>query len=175
MILGCEILPVPGGGALVLTLNVKWGGVPLASPLFLLMGRPRLYAARSAVEAGRRSIVDDDRPVVNVGHICDADIGHGAVVVKRAAAPFAAHKADAAVAESVINPAVKADVRSPVSGMPSVESATPSPISRSPQQTNRGDHPCSRYPVIAVIIVPTPITGRPDVAGAGADRLRVDG
>ena len=29
----------------------------------------------------------------------------------------------------------------------------------------------SRYPVIAVVIVPGPVTGRPDVSGAGANRL----
>ena len=54
VILGREILPVPRGRALVLALNVKGGGVPLPSPLFLLMGRPSLYATRPAIETGRR-------------------------------------------------------------------------------------------------------------------------
>jgi hypothetical protein len=67
--------------------------------------------------------------VVNNGGVHVADVG---VISKVPAIPPAAEEADAAVPEAVINAAVEADLRSPVSAMPKESAAAPAPIPWSP-------------------------------------------
>ena len=97
----------------------------LAREGLLLRRRPGVEAVRAAVEADVHP-VDDDRLVV--GDDMDAaDIGEGAVVIEDAMGPEAADEASADIAEAVIDAAVKADMRSPIPGMPDIKPAAPAP------------------------------------------------
>src|SRR5207245_10281149 len=99
---------------------------------------------------------------------------HGSGRGEPAARGVVSVKSRAGIAEAVINTAVEADVRAPVAAVPDVKAVVPSPITGRPVQAYRSDHPGTGHPVVAIVIVPRPVAGRPDVAGAGADGLRVD-
>src|ERR1700726_80955 len=90
MILPSEILTIFTGHVLVLTLHRQGRLVPLVHCVFFLPRRTRLNPALSPVVADRPAIVHDHGSVINIRHIGDADIGHGAVVVKLSSAPFPA-------------------------------------------------------------------------------------
>src|SRR5215469_6434697 len=112
--------------------------------------------------------------VVYVGHV---DVGDGAVVVVIVAAPVAAKEASTRIAEAVVNSAVETDVRSPVAGVPNVETFAPTPITGRPKVTGlRGYHPRTGNPeIVLVVVIVGPITRHPEIAWSGADRLRVNG
>src|SRR5580698_10963340 len=126
----------------------------------------------AAVE-GRVILVHLDGVVVDVGHAGDADVGDGAIVIERSATPLAADKTHASVAESVVDAAVKSDVRTPISGMPGIESAAPAPPAWSPQHTDRGHDPGAGNPVVSVVVTPAPIAWGPHISGPRTERLRV--
>src|SRR6266567_2240041 len=141
----------------------------------LFLGRwARRNSAFPAVEAGGRRVIDYDGTVIDVGHICHADIGDRAVVVEPTTAPLSSEKPYTSVAKSVVNAAVEADVRPPVAGMPGIESASPTPVSRRPEHADRRHHPRAGHPVIAGIIVPAPVAGRPEVTGSRTDGLGIN-
>jgi hypothetical protein len=99
----------------------------------------------------------------------------GGVVEEVAAAPFAAVKAIAAVSESVINTAIKSNMRTPIASIPGVDTVVPTPVTGRPQKAWFGRfHPGSGNPVVAVVVAPGPVTGSPEIALSGADRLFVD-
>src|SRR3984885_9315951 len=143
---------------------------------FFFCGRAGRDAAFAAVEGDMGFIVDDDRLVnVNVGDLGCIHMHNGGVVEESAAAPFAAAETDAAVSEAVINATVEADLRSPIAGIPGVDTVVPSPVARGPKQADGGRlDPCARYPVVAGVIVPSPVTGCPQIASAGTDRLLIN-
>src|ERR1700730_17027210 len=174
MILPSEVLTIFTGHMLVLTLHRQGCLVPLVHCLFFLPRRTRLNAAMSTVIADRPVVVHDHGSVINIRHIGDADVGHGTVVIKLSSAPFPAVKSHARVAETVVNSTVETNVRSPVSCMPQVKPISPSPVSGRPQHANGRDHPGAGHPVVAVIIVPSPVARRPEIARAWADGLRVN-
>jgi len=97
------------------------------------------------------------------------------VVKEVASSPVSALKASAHVAESIKNATVEADLFSPVASVPEVNSVAPSPISRSPKETNFGrESPRAGNPVVVtIVIVPSPIAGRPQIARARTDGLYV--
>jgi hypothetical protein len=99
------------------------------------------------------------------------------VVEKLPALPVSTLEASAHVSESIKNAAVKADLLSPVASVPEVNAVAPAPISRSPKETDFGrENPCAGHPVVvAIVIVPGPIAGRPDIAFARTDGLYVHG
>jgi hypothetical protein len=70
----------------------------------------------------RNTVIDDpiviDTRVVHVGDIDVGNIGHGPVVKEIMIAPVPAGKTGAEVAESVIDAAVEADMRCPISRVP---------------------------------------------------------
>src|SRR5215470_1838028 len=113
----------------------------------LLVRGPGSDSAGTAVEADAvyRSVVIDDGRVVGVVDLGDVHIGHGAVLIVIPAAPVAAGKTDASVAEAVVNAAVEADSWSPVACVPDIQ-----PFAKSP------------------------VTGSPHVARPGTNRLRID-
>src|ERR1700722_216844 len=160
---------------LVLRLRGQRGGVLLAAGSFFLRRRAHLNAAASTVIAGGGRVVDDYRFVVDMGHVGDAHVGHRPVVEETSAAPLAPGKAHAPVTEPVVDAAVEADVRTPISGVPRVKSPAPAPIAGRPKLPNRSNYPGSRNPVITAVIVPGPVPWSPDKTGAGADGLRVNG
>jgi hypothetical protein len=110
------------------------------------------------------------------GAVVDYDVGDvhivdGAVIVEATPAPIPALVADPAIAESIVDAAVVADVSAPEAVVVAISPAVRSPISRSPQVTHlRREYPGSRHPVVALGGV-TPVSGRPKIAVAGAFRL----
>ena len=73
---------------------------------------------------------------VDVPHHRRVHVHHRGVVAEDPASPHAADETDAAVAKSVINAAVEADVRTPVACMPAVQAARKAPIARRPQHAH---------------------------------------
>jgi hypothetical protein len=65
---------------------------------------------------------------VHVRHVC--------VVVVLLSSPIPTIKAGAGIAESVVNPAIKSDGRSPITGIPDVEAVHEPPISGCPKQSD---------------------------------------
>jgi hypothetical protein len=105
---------------------------------FLLRRRARGYSTLSAVVRHVRIIVYDDRLVIDIGHVCDIHIVNRSVVEEFAAAPFPALEAFAEVSESVINTAIKSNLRAPITSIPNIEALVPTPISRCPQKAHFG-------------------------------------
>jgi len=119
--------------------------------------------------------VVDHRLVVDVGDVGRGDVVHGPVVEKGAVVPIAARVSQTGVAETVVNAPIKADCRPPVSGVPSIHSVIPSPVAGCPEGAlKRRHYPRARHPVVAVIRIPRPVSGRPDISRPGADRLFVN-
>ena len=97
------------------------------------------------------------------------------VIGKDAAAPFAAGKADAPVAEAVVHAAVVAHVRTPVPIMEEIAAAGPAPVAGRPQQAGLGRwNPRAGNPIVAAVLVVSPVAGRPHQAGFRAGGLFVD-
>ncbi|CUI67571.1 Uncharacterised protein [Achromobacter xylosoxidans] len=120
-------------------------------------------------------VVDHHGVVVHVGHARDVHVGHGAVVEEAVTIPVATDVADADVAEAVVDAAVKADMRSPIAGMPEIDAVHETPIARGPQRAGVGrQHPRARHPEIAVA-VQAPVSRHPHIAIAGGGRLGIDG
>src|SRR5580658_10403678 len=123
----------------------------LVSCRLLLRRRSRFGAAGAAIEA---HAVDGE--VVDDGGVIDVRDVHGsgdvvdiAVVVERTALPVAAGITAADVAKSVVDAAIKADVGTPIAGVPEVGALAPAPIARRPQEARlRRQHPGARHPVI---------------------------
>src|SRR5215472_6924619 len=105
--------------------------IAFGEPLF---GRRRMdHAAGSAVVA-HAYVVLDHGAVVGVVHARHVDASDGCVVDEVTRVPISAVVADAEIAEAVIDAAVVADARSPVTGMPRVDGAGPRPVTRRPQR-----------------------------------------
>jgi hypothetical protein len=146
----------------------------LGEPLFRRSGTP-IDASSSTVVTDPRAVIDYDRLVVNIVHNRDVYVGDRAVVAKVSAIPISALIAFAGVAEAVIDPAVKSDVRTPVAIMPTVGIPAPSPVTGSPEISGfRSFHPSAWHPVVAVFVGVAPVAGGPDVSVAGTDRLCVN-
>src|ERR1700739_4582717 len=89
--------------------------------------------------------------------------------------PFATLKAVSGVAVSIADSAVVADVRSPIACVKAVVAAFPTPIGGRPEHARgRWPHPGSGGPEVTARPV-CPVAGGPHIAGAGTDRLGVDG
>ena len=88
---------------------------------------------RSAIIAHsvHRRVIDDGS-VVGIVNDRDVHIVHRAVVGEHPVVPISPHIADAHVSEPIVNSAVEADARSPVTAMPDIRTATPAPVTWSP-------------------------------------------
>jgi hypothetical protein len=141
----------------------------------LLRRRPHPGTAGTAIVAHVGRVVDDDGLVVDVGDRRVRDVVDAAVVEESAAAPIAALVADAGIAIAIGDAAVEADFRTPIAFMKGIDAVVPAPISWRPQQLRfRRQRPRARYPVVARIVIPGPIAGRPDVARGRDGRLIVN-
>lgn len=159
----------------VLILSGHRADVPVTRGGFFRCGGASVYAALSAVIAD--AIYGDvlDARVVDVVNFGDVDVVYGAVVEKVPVVPTTAFIAMAKVTEAVVNPTVKTDRRSPKTFVKNESRAAPAPPRWCPKETDFGsENPGAGNPVI-VSAIPSPVTGRPDVAVAGAERLFVDG
>jgi hypothetical protein len=164
--------------------------VPARSPFLLQLRRdrtgvmfrrvPGLYSGWAGGEAAGTSVIADvvvvydDVALINIGDACDVDVGDGAVIEEGATAPLAAVEAGSGIAEAVVNASVKTNRRSPVAGVPDVETVVPPPVARGPEQAYWPENPSAGNPVIAIVVVPGPIAGSPDVAWTRTNRLGVD-
>jgi hypothetical protein len=116
----------------MLHLHVGWLDVAFAGHHCFRVSRSGMHAARTAVvtDAVHRDIIDD-RLVVDVD-VGDVHIINGTVVEEVTTIPIPAAVSCAKVAEAVINATVETDVRTPVAGMPHINTFTPAPVTRRP-------------------------------------------
>ncbi len=174
MVDGGKLIAIGACSAFEVTLRGRCRYVALAGGLFLSGSRARIDPAAAAVEADV-IIAGANGSVVRVVNDVDVYICDGAVVVEVAAAPVTARVADAGVAEPIIYAAIEANLRAPVAGIPTIETAGECPIAGSPEQTESGWlYPRAGNPVITVGSV-GPVTRNPQITGRGTDGLRVDG
>src|ERR1700674_1231542 len=167
-----EQLPVLAGGMFMLSLRCQRRVVRLATKPFFLRRGPRSDTA-PAVEAYIPRVIHDHRPVVYVRHIGHIHIRDRAVVEKGATSPLTAVEAAAAVSETIVDAAVEADMRPPITRVPAIEAIREGPVARRPQHAHRRNHPCARDPVVAVVVTPRPITRSPEIARTGTQGLSV--
>jgi hypothetical protein len=118
-------------------------------------------------------VIDDYVSAIDVVE-AKAYMHNRAVVEERSASPLAADEADAAVAEAIINAAIKAYVRTPISLVPAVAAMLKAPIAWRPEHACGRDYPGSGNPVVSAIFIPTPIAGGPQIARSRASGLLVN-
>jgi len=120
-------------------------------------------------------LLDDGAVHIDIGDVNAAEVGARAVVCKVSAAPLAADEADATVAEAVVDAAIEADMRTPVTAVPSIRLTGPTPVTGSPEEARLGWlNPDARHPIVASVPI-GPIARRPDEAGGRQRRLNVNG
>ena len=128
--------------------------------------------------AGARAIVVDHGGllVIDVGHARVRHVDDGAVIGKVPTFPTAALPAVAMIAKAIVDPAVPADFAAPVTTVKAKCAIVPAPPGRGPQQAGFGrQFPISRRPEIIVdVIAPCPMSGHPDIVGAGQGRLLIN-
>jgi hypothetical protein len=103
-----------------------------------------------------------------------ADVVVSTVVPVVAAAPISAVKPGAKVTEAVVNAAVVADGRAPVTSVPEVAAGAIAPVAGGPESVDVGRHNPSAVDPLVAVTGPGPVAGGPDVAVAGSDGLFVD-
>src|ERR1700735_743291 len=127
-----------------------------------------------SVKAHVRIVPYVDVLVVNVVKAF-SHVPHCCVVEEMPAFPTSTDEAGAEVAESVINPAIETDRRSPKSRGENKRAIVPAPPRRSPQEAHfRRKYPRAGHPiVVGNIVVIIPVPGRPYITVAGTNRLFV--
>jgi len=163
--------------------------------LRLIPRRRRVPRARSPLFARRGVVVDPVRTAivsnairiqnrvllynrsVHIGVVDDRDIhlSHRGVVRKHAASPLAAGKPDPAKPKSVVDPAIVADIITPIAIMEAVNAVGPPPIRRRPQRAFVWSRdPCPRHPVVIPVILGIgPVARCPHQVLFGARRLLI--
>jgi len=167
---------IASGGLLVPGLRGRWRDVSAAGNPLLFGCRSRIGSTVAAVVADAvHARIVDDRLVVRVMNDRGVYVHDRGVVEEAAPLPVSALEAGAHVSESIKNATVEADLFSPVASVPEVNAVAPAPISRSPEETDFGrENPRAGHPVVvAIVIVPSPIAGRPEIAFARTDGLYV--
>src|SRR5262249_4302476 len=160
--------------ALMLHLCRSWRRVPLARRRFLFASGTCRRSAGTPIKAhaiyGGGGVYHGRR--VNVANIGHADIAYGFVVIVLICSSITALVAATGIAIAIGNAAIEADDRTPVAGVPIVQSLVESPVTRCPKQARfRSEHPRARHPVIPIISVPSPVARLPEVAFGRANRL----
>src|SRR5580704_14888908 len=161
----------------MLVLRGDGGYMAIARIGFFLRGGPLVDATVPAVVTDTVRIVVFDPGVVNVMNFVDVHVVHGAVVVKVVTIPAAAFITVAEIAESIIDAAIPADVRAPITFMEEIAAIAPSPVAGCPEEANfRSFDPGSGNPVIIISIgIPSPVSGGPDIAVTRTDGLFING
>ena len=182
---GCDrrLALIPGGaqlgvGASLLHMLVLCGdraSVAFPVVVLLLCRRPLIDAAVAAIVADAVSRVVFDPGVIGVADVGIVYAIDRSVVIKMIVFPAAAFVAATTIAESVIDPAIISNVRAPIAFVEEEGILTPTPVSGGPKVADFGSFdPSAGHPVI-VATIPSPITGRPDVAIPGAVGLLING
>ena len=126
--------------------------------------------------ADTRATVHCDRGIVDIGDVDIGDVDHGAIIADVAMVPVTAFPAVAVIAMAIVDPAVPAHFAAPIPFVEAIGAIIPAPPSRSPHEAGLGwQIPVSGNPVIIVDpVAPRPISGNPDIVGAGQRRLIID-
>ena len=172
-----ELRPVGAGNVFILHLRPHRSGVHLMHRGQFRWSRTHLHSARSAVEAHTRAAATAvaDRAVVVVVHDRDVDIVDRAVVIEVPAAPIAALVAEADVAKAVIDAAIVADMRTPVTPIKSIMVMRVAPVAGGPERALVGSfNPHAGNPIVAHRGI-APIAGSPKIIVAGSLRLVIVG
>ena len=130
---GRQLRALQAGGALMPLLDRRQSNVPFVACQTVLRRRRRDNAAgATVVTRTRRTGVDGDVLHIRIANEGGIDVVARAVVVETAAVPITADVADAEVAEPIIDPAVEAYARTPITRIPDVVASIPAPVSRRP-------------------------------------------
>jgi hypothetical protein len=141
----------------------------------LLWRGPRLNSAAPAVVADPIAAVVWHLVVVDIVNDVDVNVRYRPVVAKPALIPIGAIIPAAGISIAVIDAAIVADVRTPITRVPMVVPVVETPPGRRPECIYvRGHHPRSRNPIITGVRI-APVTGRPNVIVARSGRLTVLG
>ena len=138
---------------------------------FLFRSRLRFHSIRT-VKAGAVNVHILFDGVINVRVVNDrlVHVGHSGVVREPVSIPASAPIAISGVAVTVVNAAVKTDMRSPVTLVKDVRTVVPAPPRRGPKHTDgRGLNPHAGHPIIIAVI--PPISRSPNVALGRSGRL----
>jgi hypothetical protein len=170
--------PVLTGRALVLALKCSSAYMPLIHRPALGLIHGMVNSARTAAKS--HMAIHHDRVIPESAaihiHVVEAraDVHIGSVIGKIPAVPSAADKTDTEETKSVVDAAIVADLRSPITGMPHIKTVAPAPITGRPVHSRlRRRHPGAGNPVVAVRPV-GPVTRLPHPSRLGARRLVVN-
>ncbi len=109
----------------------------------------------------------DHRGVVCVVNVGDVHVIHRTVVFELSVIPATSFIALTAVAEAIIDPAIEADVRTPVAFIEGKGAAVPTPVTGGPEITGLRSHdPRARHEEVTVRAV-GPVARRPEIALSG--------
>src|SRR5690349_1602813 len=123
---------------------------------FLFRSRLRFHSV-GTIKAGAVSVHILRERIIDVGVVNDGfvDVRHSSVVREVVSIPSSAPIAISGVAVTVVNAAVKTDVRTPVTLVKDVRTVIPAPPRRGPKHTDRwGLNPYARHPIIIAVIPP---------------------
>lgn len=111
-------------GPFLLSLNWNGGKPPLTRSGHLRGSWTAPYAARSAVIAGpaHGNAAGRNTSGIKGPDVRNIDVVNGTVVIECAATPIAAPVAKTGITKAIINAAVKAGHRAPISSMPEIHS-----------------------------------------------------
>ena len=141
-----------------------WRDMVFASCRLVLTSSACFDSSAPPVVAHTRDRLIHNLSVVYVMDDGNVDVVSFTVVVEMATFPSSAFVTMTEVTMSIVDAAVKSDLRSPVAGIEGVSSAIPRPIGRSPQISDfRCEHPGARNPII-IFPIPRPISRGPDIA-----------
>src|SRR5208282_1516667 len=146
----------------------------MSSSLFL-SGGVRVDSAVTAVKTDvvPRALVHPC--VVNVVDVVGVHVIIRRVVEKMPVVPASAFITITEVTEAIVDPTIETYGQAPVAFIEKISVVAPTPIARSPEVPGfRSLHPCARYPIV-LAPVPIPVSRRPDIAVARADRLLIIG
>src|ERR1700676_350342 len=133
---GSPLLRVGSRRLRMLSLNRDRRGMSLMRRRFLLRRWTRFDATIAAVVTDVGLVVIDYGRVVHVVNDSLVYIVHGAVVEKAVVIPTPAFVAFSKITETIIDPAVEANHRTPISFIENKPFAAPTPIRWSPQETD---------------------------------------
>src|ERR1700683_2172155 len=142
---------------------------------FFLRRRTRVNAT-VAVEADVRIVPYVHVLVVNIVKVA-AHMPNRCVIEEMPTFPTSAIEAVTEVTETIVDPAIKPYSGTPIAVIEHKPGAAPTPVGRGPQDADfRSHYPSARDPVIVGgIVVIIPVSRRPKITVAGANRLLVNG
>src|SRR5579872_107862 len=151
----------------MLLLRRNGSDVPFARIPLFFRTRACIDAAFAAVKRHARTVVLNNRRAIRIVNDRLVHMEYRGVVEEMVVFPTSAFKSVPEIPESIVNSAIETNVRSPIPSVPKERTAAPSPPARRPQKSRfRRQHPRARHPVVAVCIVISPITRRPQITVA---------